>query len=208
MDTGTEVKKVILRINSSARWADSITRKLSDEVIGRLVNEHSLVEVVERDLNTGMSFIDEKWIEASFTDPQRRDASQAEKLSFSDELVAELKAADILVIAAPVYNFSIPASMKAWVDMVCRARETFRYSENGPEGLLKGKQAYLVMASGGVPFGSEMDFASGYLKQVLGFIGIDDVRPVYAEGLNTIGEHAQDSALEMLKQWLPENIAA
>src|SRR5690606_6043276 len=81
-----------------------------------------------------------------------------------------------------IYNFSIPASLKAWIDQVARARRTFRYTEAGPEGLLKGKRAYIVFASGGVPLGSEVDFASAYLRHILGFIGISDVEFIAADG--------------------------
>jgi len=90
-------------------------------------------------------------------------------------LVEELKAADTIVIGAPIYNFNIPAALKAWIDLIARARLTFKYGENGPVGLLKNKKAYIVMASGGVPIGSAMDFASGYLQHVLAFVGITDV---------------------------------
>lgn len=101
-------------------------------------------------------------------------------LTFSDQLINEVKAADVIVLGVPVYNFSIPATLKAWIDLVARARETFRYTENGPVGLLENKKVYLVMASGGVPLESEMDFASNYLKFFMQFIGITDVTLVNA----------------------------
>src|SRR5690606_32013845 len=91
-------------------------------------------------------------------------------------------------ITAPIYNFAIPASLKAWIDQVTRARRTFRYTEAGPEGLLKGKRAYIVFASGGVPLGSQVDFASGYLRHILGFIGITDVHFIAADGHQMDGE--------------------
>ena len=87
------------------------------------------------------------------------------------------------MIGVPVYNFGIPASLKAWVDLVARARETFRYSENGPVGLLEGKKAYILLASGGTPVGSDVDFASNYLKFILGFLGITDVTVIAADQL-------------------------
>lgn len=121
----------------------------------------------------------------------------------SDLLVRELDSADVIMITAPVYNFSVPAALKAWIDMICRASLTFHYTENGPEGLLKDRPVYLVMASGGVPFGSSADFASGYLRHILGFIGIRDVRPVYAEGTNANVSASENAALDMLTQWLP-----
>ncbi len=112
----------------------------------------------------------------------------------SDSLVAELKDADVLVIGVPIYNFNVPASLKAWIDMIARARLTFRYTENGPEGLLQGKKAYLVVATGGVPVGSPVDFATPYLKHALGFIGITDVEIIAADRLNSQADEAMDSA--------------
>ena len=101
-------------------------------------------------------------------------------------------------------NFSIPSSLKAWIDHVCRAGQTFRYTENGPLGLLHDRPVYLAMASGGVPFGSDVDFASRYLQQVFRFIGIDDVRLIGAEGVARDAESAQRSALAQLQTWLPD----
>ena len=197
----------ILRIDSSARTTGSVTRKLADEVVRRLTGRYPGARLLQRNLSEGVAFIDDQWVEANFTDIAQRSSEHIEKLSYSDQLVAELKAADSIVLAVPLYNFSIPAVVKAWIDMICRARETFRYSENGPQGLLHGKTVYLVMASGGVPIGSEMDFASDYLKFVLRFIGIEDVRLIYAEGLNANSETSEAAALEMLGQWLPEHVA-
>lgn len=105
------------------------------------------------------------------------------KLALSDTLVGELKSADTIVIGTPVYNFAVPAALKAWIDLVARARETFQYTEDGPVGLLQGKKAYVIIASGGTKVGSEIDFAGNYLKHVLGFIGITDVTIVAADQL-------------------------
>ena len=200
--------KNILRIDSSVRNADSMTRKLADEVVSRLVENNPNAKLVQRDVSSGTDFIDGHWVEANYTDKDQRTESHKLKLSLSDQYVDELKAADTIVLAAPIYNFSIPAALKAWIDQICRARETFRYTENGPEGLLKGKTVYLVMASGGVPFGSEIDFASGYLKQVLRFIGIEDVRNIFAEGVNTTPEVSETSAMKMIDEFLPETAVA
>jgi len=132
---------------------------------------------------------------ANFTDPDARTGGQRAQLAASDALIAELEAADQMVIGVPVYNFAIPAALKAWVDLVARARRTFRYSEAGPEGLLKGKTAWLVVASGGTPLDSEIDFATPYLKHVLAFIGITDVRVIDASrwGFRSDDEKAQVS---------------
>lgn len=179
----------ILHINSSGRVEGSVTRDISAQLVGQLQQQtgHQLIRL---DLAEGLPFIDEQWIAANFTDPAERSERQKAKLALSDSLVADLQQASHIVIAAPIYNFSVPAVLKAWIDMVARARVTFRYTENGPEGLLKGKKAYLVVASGGVPLGSEVDYASTYLRHVLGFLGIDDVTLVDA---NALGRAANES---------------
>lgn len=169
----------ILLVQSSARKSGSTTRSLAEELTARLTGgDASRVRV--RDLSETLPFVDEGWIAANFTDPAERTEAQRAALSRSDSLVAELKEADILVIGAPIYNFGVPAALKAWIDMIARARETFRYTENGPVGLLEGKKAFVVLASGGTQVGSEIDFASGYLRHVLGFIGIHDVEIIEA----------------------------
>lgn len=167
------LKRNILQIDSSGRSQGSLTRELSEKITTRLSNNNS--EVVKRDLNSGIPFVNEEWIGANFTDKDQRNQKQKESLKISDLLVAELQAADHIVIGSPIYNFNIPAVLKAWIDMIARAKLTFEYSENGPVGLLKNKKAYIVIASGGVPVGSAMDFSYNYLKHVLAFVGITDV---------------------------------
>lgn len=183
--------KNILRIDASARKTGSSSRALTDALIEKLAPGN----VVARDLSDALPFVTENWVHANFTDEAERTGEQKAELVLSDSLVEEIFAADILVIGAPVYNFGIPAALKAWIDMVARARKTFQYTANGPEGLLKGKKAYLLMASGGTEIGSEIDFASGYLRHVLGFIGIDDVTIVAADQQMMKGEAALDQAL-------------
>ncbi len=170
----------ILRIDSSARGDGSETRALSDALIGHIEATASTT-VTHRDLAVDApSFVNEAWVGANFTDPDARSDAQAAELAASDALVAELEAADVIVLGAPIYNFSIPAVLKAWIDLITRAKVTFRYGENGPEGLLKNKKAYVMMASGGVPIGSAMDFSSPYLRHLLGFVGIEDVEFISA----------------------------
>ncbi len=204
--TETNVKK-ILKIDSSASKASSITRKLGDEAIQRLTREHPGAELIERDLSKGIKLLDESWVQANLTNPVERNQEQQQVLAHSDQLVEEIKSADVIVITAPVYNFSIPASLKAWVDMICRAGLTFGYTEKGPQGFLNDRPVYLIMASGGVPFGSPVDFASGYLRHILGFIGIQDVRTVFAEATNNNAESEKD-ALNMMDKWLPYEVTA
>lgn len=185
------MKNTILHINSSGRNEGSVTRDISGQLVQQLQHREGL-EINHVDLAEGLPFVDEQWIAANFTDPDERSDRQKAKLALSDSLVADLQEASHIVIASPIYNFSVPAVLKAWIDMVARARVTFRYTENGPEGLLKGKKAYLVVASGGVPLGSDMDYASTYLRHVMGFLGIDDVTLVNANELAQAANENED----------------
>lgn len=170
----------ILEIAASGRKADSLTRQLSQDLIDALASQHEVFSHQQRDLADGVEIIDEEWINANFTPVEDRTPAQQQRLSNSDDLVAELKAADIVVIGAPVYNFGVPAALKAWVDLIARARLTFRYTEDGPVGLLENKKAYLVVASGGVEVDSPVDFATPYLRQALRFVGITDIEVISA----------------------------
>jgi len=198
-----QVMNNILRIDSSASLDDSVTREIGDEVVRRLVAQQPTANVVNIDLAHGMPHIDADWIGASFTPADQRDPQQRARLAVSDDAIGALKKADAIVLTVPVYNFSVPSTLKAWIDHVCRAGVTFRYTDKGPEGLLHDRPVYLVMASGGVAFGSAVDFASGYLRQVLRFIGIEDVRLVGAERVAADADAARESALAQLDKWLP-----
>ena len=169
----------VLRIDASARHTGSISRELTDKVLDRLRPD----TVISRDLSDPLPHINDAWVTANFTPADQRDAAQKETLALSDTLVAELQAADTLVIGLPIYNFGVPAALKAWIDLVARAGVTFQYSEAGPKGLLTGKRAIVVVASGGTEMGSDADFATGHLRQVLNFVGISEVEFVRADGL-------------------------
>ena len=184
----------VLVVNSSGRTQESTTRRLVADLVEALEIRHGRLDVRERDLARGIAHVDDRWIDANFTPAELRTTGQRAALAASDALVEELEAADIVVIGAPVYNFGVPAALKAWVDMIVRARLTFRYTDAGPECLLGGREAYLVVASGGVPIGSAADFATPFLRHVLAFVGIDDVRIVSAEGTNVRGDDAIDDA--------------
>jgi FMN-dependent NADH-azoreductase len=184
----------ILQVAASGRKDGSVSRMLSTDLIAALEERHGRIELTRRDLDGELQFVDETWINANFTAPEERSAKQRAALAASDALVAELQAADVLVIGAPIYNFGVPAALKAWIDMVARARLTFRYTANGPQGLLEGKKAYVVIASGGVPVDSAVDFATPYLRHALGFIGITDVEVIAAEQLNSKAEESIDAA--------------
>lgn len=169
----------VLRIDASARKTGSVSRALTDRIAGRFDN----AEVTIRDLANGLPHIDEAWVDANFTPAADRSDAQKTALALSDSLVAEIQKADVLVIGLPIYNFGVPASLKAWIDLIARAGVTFQYSAEGPKGLLTGKRAIIAVASGGTEAGSEIDFASGYIRHVLGFIGITDVAFVNADRL-------------------------
>ena len=180
----------ILRIDSSARRQGSVSRDLTARVTERLGGN-----VVVRDLaDTPVPQIDEDWVNANFTPADTRTEAQTATLALSDSLVGELQAADTVVIGVPIYNFGVPAALKAWIDQVARAGVTFKYTEQGPRGLLEGKRAIVVIASGGTKSGSDIDFATDYVRHVLGFIGIDDVEVIAADRLGADAEAALAAA--------------
>lgn len=189
----------ILKVDSSSRVQGSVTRELAAALVQKLVEQYPQAVVHERDVARGaLPHVDESWVNANFTGADERNAEQRHKLALSDQLVKELQTADVVVIGVPIYNFSIPAALKAWIDLVARAGVTFRYTSEGPEGLLTGKKAYLVVASGGVAVGSQMDFATSYLRHLLGFIGIEDVELVSADRLNINNEQAIEKARQSI----------
>jgi FMN-dependent NADH-azoreductase len=183
----------VLRVDASSRYEDSVSRVLTDTFISEFGNRHGNVDVTTRDVAQGLPFVDEAWITANLTPPDERTPAHRSSLAQSDALVEELANSDVVVIGVPVYNFGIPATLKAWIDMVARARLTFRYTETGPEGLLRGKKAYLIVTSGGTAVGSDIDFATGYMRHVLGFLGIREVDVISADQLMMQGERALES---------------
>ena len=170
----------ILRIDGSMRRTGSISRQLTDEVIDNLISQTPGAAIRVRDLANPLPYVTEDWINANFTVPDERTESQKQTLAHSDQLMEELETADTIIIGLPIYNFGVPAAVKAWIDLIARARRTFKYTETGPEGLLKGKMAYIVVASGGKGMGTEIDFATDYMKFALGFVGIKNVKVIDA----------------------------
>lgn len=166
---------IILNVVASPRGEASVSRQLAGKVIDRLSDGST--QIITRDVSDGVPVVDGAWIGAAFG------GEDTSPLTTSEELVAEVKAADHIVIATPIWNFGVPAALKAWVDQIARAGVTFKYSEAGPVGLLEGKRATIVISSGGTEAGSAIDFATPYLKHVLGFIGVHDVDVVAADRL-------------------------
>jgi FMN-dependent NADH-azoreductase len=174
----------ILYLTASIRSeVDSISRGLGQSIVDGLAAK-SGASVTTRDIAAGtLPFVSAERFAANLTPAGDRTPEQAELAAIADTLIAEMQAADTIVIASPVYNFGPPASLKAWADLVARAGTTFRYTATGPEGLLTGKKAYLAIASGGTPMGSDIDFMSRWLIFFLGFLGITDVEMVAADGI-------------------------
>ena len=164
----------ILHISASIQGENSISRSLSSKLAKGLA-EKSGATIIERDLSANdVPYVTAERFAANAVPASERTAEQHELMAFADELVAELKAADVIVIGVPIYNFGVPATVKAWADLVARAGTTFKYTESGPVGMLEGKKAYITAASGGTPVGSAMDFMTPWLTFFLGFLGIKD----------------------------------
>jgi len=201
----------ILHINSSVRSTGSVSRQLTSEFIKKLQAASPGSRVIERDLaKHPVPHLTETMMGAYFTAPEQRTSEQAQTVKLSDELVAELQSADIVVIGAPMYNFSVSSTLKAWIDHVARAGVTFKYGANGPEGLLKNKKLYVFTSRGGVYSqgpAKTMDFHETYLRAVLGFLGITDVSFIHSEGL-AMGEEAVNSALAGSRDAMHALIAA
>ena len=195
--------KRILRLDASANPDESDSSKLGDHLIRRLKQADPDADTRERNLNQQLSFIDSSWIAANFTAKGERSDDQSARRSLSDQLIAELDWADHIVLTTPMYNFGVPATLKAWIDLVCRAGITFRYGADGPEGLLKGKRVDIVITTGGAPLGSPVDFVSGYLRQVFAFIGIDDVNIIGADQMNVDAKASFARAITQIEQYYP-----
>lgn len=176
----------VLHINASARHQASVSRQLSRQIVDHLAAD----EVTTRDLSEGLPFLNETWVTSTFIPPQDRTDLQAQALVLSNEIIAEVQKADTIVIGTAMYNFSIPAALKAWIDQIARVGVTFAYTETGPKGLLEGKKAIIAIASGGTPLGSDYDYASNYLRFILGFVGITDVTIVDADGAKELTKAA------------------
>jgi len=193
-------KTHILRIDASANVSTSNSKKLGDQLMEKLETRYQDVDVKQRDLNQDLYFIDESWVGANFTPAQDRSEDQQQQLAFSDLLIDEIKQADHIVLTTPMYNFGIPATLKSWIDLICRAGVTFQYTADGPVGLIKNKRVDIVITTGGAPLQSPVDFASGYLKQVLGFIGIKDINIIAADQMNVNADDSYAGAMAQIEK--------
>jgi FMN-dependent NADH-azoreductase len=188
---GAFTMATLLKIDSSPMGERSISRKLTAECAKIWSEAHSGGRVISRDLTAiDIPVIDQGWVAAAYTPADARTAEQKEALRVSDLLIADLEKADEYVLGVPMHNFSIPSTLKLWIDQVVRAGKTFAYGSAGPKGFLTGKKATLLMASGGVyEHGTALaalNFVTPYLRTVFGFLGVTDVNFIAAEGTSTL----------------------
>ena len=182
----------VLIIESSARQQDSVSRQLTQQFVGHWQAAHPADQITVRDLGKDpVPHLDSTLLGGWMKPDAQRSATEQAALDRSNLLTEELVAADVLVLAAPMYNFAIPSTLKAWLDHVLRAGVTFKYGETGPQGLLVGKRSFVLTARGGIYAGSALDHQEPYLRQVLGFVGIHDVTFIHAEGLNMGGDFVE-----------------
>ena len=175
----------ILQVNASARRDGANSTKLANRVTERLLAANPGATVTVRDLAAEpLPVLDEVALGALFTPAEQRSAEQAALAARFDAAIAELQAHDAIVLGVAMYNFGVTVQLKSWIDAIARAGVTFKYTETGPVGLVEGKTVYAACARGGIYRGTPNDSQTPYLKSVLGFLGMSDVRFVYAEGLN------------------------
>ncbi len=186
----------ILQINSSARTTGSHSSRMAAEMVQRLQATNPSAAFTLRDLGrTPHPALDEATLQALFTPTDQRSAVQAARVAQDEALIAELQAADVVVLGVPMYNFGVPAALKNWIDAIARVGVTFKYTDKGPVGLLAGKKVYVALARGGLYRDTPADTQVPYLKTVLGFLGMTDIQFVYAEGL-AMGPDAEKKALD------------
>ena len=174
----------ILQINSSARSSGSESTRMADAIVARIKAETPGASVTRRDLGAQPHpTLDEAALQALFTPAHQRTAAQAARVALDDALIAQVQAADVIVIGSPMYNFGITVQLKSWFDAIARAQVTFAYTATGPVGLLTGKKVYVALARGGVHRGGPTDTQLPHLQTFLGFLGLTDVQYVYAEGM-------------------------
>jgi len=194
--------KNILFVLSSPRGSKSYSHQFAGHIVDDLKARHPGATVVVRNVaKEPLPHVDEAFATGRVLPSEKRSPAEARALALSDALVDELAAADVVVLAVPMHNFSLPSSLKAWIDHVVRPGRTFSYSEKGPEGLLKGKKAVVVVARGGVYSegpAQQFDFQESYLRAVFGFIGITNVHVVRVEGV-AMGEEALKNAMASAK---------
>ena len=197
----------ILQINSSARSQGSLSTRLADRLTATLRAATPATSLTVRDLAAQPHPpLDEDALQALFTPADARSAEQSRRVALDDALITEVKAADVVVIGAPMYNFGVSTQLKNWIDAISRAKVTFEYTAQGPRGLLTGKQVYVVLTRGGRYRDTAADSQVPYLRTVLAFLGMTDVEFVYAEGV-AMGPDAERDAIADAERQIEEALA-
>jgi len=202
----------LLAINSSQNTDSSVTRNLVGDFVSAWSDRFGAEAITHQDIGqTPPPHIDLTFIQASKSQDDRLSDEQQQSLVLSDAYIAELRAADAVVIGAPMHNFSISSPLRTWIDHVVRAGQTFSYSENGPQGLLAGKKVYAVTARGGDyseggPIHA-LDHQEPYLRFILGFIGLDDVTFIHTQGL-AMGDDVHELAVANAKKEISDQVSA
>lgn len=196
----------ILQINTAARTTGANSTQIANSVTERLMAKHPSASLELLDLAANPHpALDESGLGAIFTPAEQRTAEQHARVEKDNALIAQVQAADILVLGVPMYNFGISTQLKNWIDAIAKAGVTFRYTESGPEGLIKGKKVYVALARGGIYRDTPNDTQVPYLKMVLGFLGMTDIEFIYGEGF-ALGaesvEKAYASAEEQIHQMI------
>ncbi|TEW52664.1 FMN-dependent NADH-azoreductase [Psychromonas algicola] len=187
----------VWHIDSSSRNEQSHSRRITQQFIDSL-SKKTAVESNPLNVAAGLPFLTDAMIGSYFTPDEQRTAEQKSVISVSNDIVTSAKDADVWVIGVPIYNFSMPASFKAFIDLLCRSKETFTYTETGPVGLLENKQVFVVVASGGTEIGSDVDFLTPWLKHCLGFIGVENVHFIHADKYSPEKEEAIAQQIETM----------
>lgn len=196
----------ILKIDSSVFAAGGVSHQLADELVARLLGAGD--RVVNRDLAAeGVPHLDGERIQALNTEPAQRSERQQAMVAYADDQIAQVQRADVLVIGAPMYNFSVPSVLKAWFDHIARAGVTFEYTSEGPSGLLSGKRAYVITTRGGLHRGQASDTEVPFIINFLAFLGITEVEVIYAEGLN-MGDEQRTRGLDEARRMIDAALAA
>lgn len=197
----------ILQIKSSIFSSGGQSGQLTDQFTTQLAARAPGAEVVVRDFaKDPIPHLDETRFMAFLSSPDNRSDAQKAIVEFSDQLIKELKQADVIVLGLPMYNLGLPSSLKSYFDHIARAGETFKYTDSGPVGLVNGKKVYVVATRGGKYQGTPFDTQTDYIKVFLGFIGITNVEFVYAEGLN-MGDDLRSASLQQAQSELEKKAA-
>ncbi len=198
----------LFQINSSVFGDQGVSSQLANAFVQEWQSKNPGTEVVRRDVVAEpVPHLDGDRLTALMTAADERSAEQQQVVEASDTLIRELQDADTIVIGAPMYNFGIPSQLKSWLDLVARSGVTFRYTEDGPEGLLKGKKVYVFTSRGGLHKGEATDGITPYLQTMLGFLGLTDVEFVYAEGL-AMGDEPREQGIARANARIEELLAA